>query len=179
MKWKKKIEKKDQSKPSDHAHIPQKKRKQPRTGIIISIMVGLFLIAFFFLDSQFYVAKGIYKIVVVGIIVAALIIGILYFKLLFTEEANMEIEFANNTEILEKNFKSLFKENKFERFKESAIKSGLISEEGKWIFSKRKRDYSILIGKLIELKIVDDKNLKLLHKSTEEYLMEKPVNLTT
>lgn len=158
------------SKFSDFNSIQKDYENKPRIGLIISIMVGLFLISFFFFDSQFHEAKGLYKLVVVGIIVGGLIIGILYFKLLFNEEVKEGWDTKKKVENFEKNFKDMFKENKFERFRELAIKSGLISEEGKWIFSKRKRDYSILIGRLIELKIVNDKNLKLLHKATENYL---------
>jgi hypothetical protein len=62
----------------------------------------------------------------------------------------------------EEKFSSFFQENSFTSFKSIAIENGIISDSGKYIFSKTQRHLALLIGKLYVNGIIVDDNRKIL-----------------
>lgn len=149
-----------------------------KTGSMVLILVMLFLISFYFGEIGFLKSNGVYKLVALGITCGATLTFILYYKLLNKETDSKNINIGNNqkdstTNINEdrERLKIFFKEDTFEEFKRISIEEKMISEQGKCIFSSRKRDYSILILKLIDSKIIkiSDNEIRQFHKAFQEY----------
>lgn len=141
-----------------------------KIGSIIFIISLLLVFFYYFYENEFSKSTGFLKYLWFGIICAGIIVASMFVKVLNRELDNKD-KVVNELKNLgyENEFKSLFTGNSFEDFKTESIKCGLISDSGKWIFSDRKRDYSILIGRLIDSKIIVNNNRKTLHLASENY----------
>jgi hypothetical protein len=149
-----------------------------KTGSMVLIMVVLFVVVFYFGEIGFLKSNGVYKLVSLGITCGGTLAFILYYRLLIKETdrkndniGNYQKDITNNINEDRERLKSFFKDDTFEEFKRLSIEAGIISEQGKWIFKGIKRDYSILILKLIDSQIIKIKenHKKQFHKAFEEY----------
>jgi hypothetical protein len=149
-----------------------------KTGSMVLIMVLLFLNSFYFGEIGFLESNGGYRLITLGITCGGILVFILYYRLLIKETDSKNKNVGNNQKDIVTNInedrerlKSFFKDDTFEEFKSLSIEAGIISEQGKWIFKGIKRDYSILILKLIDSQIIKikDNHKKQFHKTFEEY----------
>lgn len=149
-----------------------------KIGAIVLIVIIIGGAARLIYSNEFVKSRGILNDLIFMVLLGLVITAFVYFLLLIKDVFCKNINIGNNqkdsaTNINEdrERLKIFFKEDTFEEFKRIFIEEKMISEQGKWIFSSRKRDCSILILKLIDSKIIkiSDNEIRQFHKAFQEY----------
>lgn len=149
-----------------------------KIGSIVLIVMTIGGSARFIYINEFVKSRGILNDLIFMVLLGLLITAFVYFLLLIKDVFCKNTNIGNNqkdivTKMNEDSecLKSFFKEDTFEEFIRLSIEEKIISEQNEWIFKGIKRDYAILILKLLDSQIIKikDNHKKQFHQAFSKY----------